>query len=66
MQEVFIEGNLLLVDREMIRIKDKLDVVITPKSLIEQYKKEYEEYLKDNLEMSDDGWIRRINDESEI
>ena len=58
MQEVFIEGdNLLLVDREIIRIKDKWDgVVIIPKALIEQY---IEEYLKDNFEMSDDGWVRK-------
>lgn len=64
MQEVFIEGdNLLLVDRERIRIKDKWDdVVIVPKSLLDAYA---EEYIEDNFELSEkDGWIRRLENET--
>lgn len=64
MQEVFIEGdNLLLVDREMIHIKDKWKgVAIIPKSLLDAYA---EEYIKANFELSEkDGWIRRLENET--
>lgn len=57
MKDFYLEkDNLLLLDGDKVHIKDKWKgVAIIPKSLLDTYA---EEYIKDNFEMSDDGWVR--------